>query len=448
MWTWFLLVVGFSLIGISVWKGYSRDLFHPLVLFGLLYSTKYLVRPFILMFDLDTPATFFLLYESPAGLAVETFLLQTAGVLAFVLGCGRKSQISSAFENSLPSFRGRGIRKQILEICVIGALGIAAMTILYFIAQTGSVTKFMVQARTGILGSVGKKSIPVAATMAGFFMVVCLRDGQPRQTIRSTIYVGCGLILLFLINDRNSFVYGCLVVMIGYHFCIRRISSQQLLALLIFGLVSLNIMTFFRAELRGNDNSSIQEIATSYSPGEMLGGDSNPYATITHTLNADTFDHFMVITQDYDSVGDYHWGRDFYRGLIGVIPRAIWPGKPDQITTGSWFRAKYYPSWTEGGRPIGVIGEWYLNFGILGILFGCFFSGNLLRAFYDNIESSGGDPRAAFLYIIAFLYLSAWGVVTVTTAQNMIFWLVPFSVLFLLIRKPGSPNRRERAAYG
>ncbi|HEY8366976.1 MAG TPA: O-antigen polymerase [Bacteroidia bacterium] len=63
------------------------------------------------------------------------------------------------------------------------------------------------------------------------------------------------------------------------------------------------------------------------------------------------------------------WGRTYITGLTVLIPRFIWPGKPQSVTYE--FRDTFFPEWVQRGSISGTayssILEAYVNFGTIGV---------------------------------------------------------------------------------
>ena len=66
---------------------------------------------------------------------------------------------------------------------------------------------------------------------------------------------------------------------------------------------------------------------------------------------------------------DFRWGETYLRDMMVVIPRLIWPDKPQTI--GFDFRDSYFPEWAQlgvgGGTAYSSILEAYVNFGTIGV---------------------------------------------------------------------------------
>src|SRR5262249_4845655 len=97
---------------------------------------------------------------------------------------------------------------------------------------------------------------------------------------------------------------------------------------------------------------------------------------------------------------DYLYGRSLWEGLIAFVPRALWPDKP--VTSGSpkivsemtGLKLNEDTSW-----GVGNVMEFYINFGIPGLVVGFFLLGFLLRALdrYVAASLSRGDFGRACL---------------------------------------------------
>lgn len=78
---------------------------------------------------------------------------------------------------------------------------------------------------------------------------------------------------------------------------------------------------------------------------------------------------------------DYQRGATFYSLLIGWIPRVIWPNKPI-LSLGSLMHNVIIGSRTTSNVGLTNIGEFYLNFGMFGVVVGMFIIGIFMRVVY------------------------------------------------------------------
>jgi hypothetical protein len=114
---------------------------------------------------------------------------------------------------------------------------------------------------------------------------------------------------------------------------------------------------------------------------------------VSIAANTTSYDAFVLAVRDWPSAHRYRDGEDFLNGTIGVVPRSVWRDKPDQIIPGSWFRQVYEPA-KRNGWPMGVAGEWYLNWGTSGVLVGGLVSGFVVALAQRTLHRSSTNPYA------------------------------------------------------
>jgi hypothetical protein len=88
--------------------------------------------------------------------------------------------------------------------------------------------------------------------------------------------------------------------------------------------------------------------------------------------------------------------------LIGIVPRAIWPGKPI-LAPGYEFSQQYYeiPANIYTASAITPIGDLYRHGGWLPVIIGMFVCGFGLRLLDDNLDIHA-EPYAIFLILLLF----------------------------------------------
>lgn len=82
----------------------------------------------------------------------------------------------------------------------------------------------------------------------------------------------------------------------------------------------------------------------------------------------------------------YQNGGTLYPLLIGWIPRAIWPNKP-ALNLGSYMHNVIIGSSTQSNVGLTLIGEFYLNFNVWGVLVGMFVMGIFVRIIYLYVRN-------------------------------------------------------------
>lgn len=96
----------------------------------------------------------------------------------------------------------------------------------------------------------------------------------------------------------------------------------------------------------------------------------------------------VIITRIENGEQTYLLGKMFWLLLVAFVPRFIYPNKPD-IAMGMWFTDNYWRDWIavlkagEGTQGTGFMlpGDFYMNFGIVGVPFGMFLVGLVIAYF-------------------------------------------------------------------
>jgi len=110
-----------------------------------------------------------------------------------------------------------------------------------------------------------------------------------------------------------------------------------------------------------------------------------------------------VLVRDTPRRFEFQNGRTLALFFQAWVPRVIWPEKPD-ITIGRWVTSTYGsgPHIASNTAP-SHIGEYYINFGALGVIFGMFLVGSLGRFAHESLMWRGGTA-ASILVMTVVLY--------------------------------------------
>jgi hypothetical protein len=98
---------------------------------------------------------------------------------------------------------------------------------------------------------------------------------------------------------------------------------------------------------------------------------------------------------------DIHPGETLQWAAQAVVPRALFGSKHDPGTFGNDFGRAYgvvLPVDHRTSYAVTQPGELYLNFGVLGILFGMPVIGGLFRVLSSYLRERGTDPLAMAIY--------------------------------------------------
>ena len=132
---------------------------------------------------------------------------------------------------------------------------------------------------------------------------------------------------------------------------------------------------------------------------------------IDHRLNMNSQVGSAV---DYLQSGyrEYAYGKTIWQSIIGLIPRAVWPGKP--VVAGGSEMASYYTGieYSEGTSVgLGLVTEFYVNFGAVGVVLGFLCLGVLVAVVDWNAGQRllKGDWRGFTLWFLPGMTLLGVG---------------------------------------
>jgi len=440
-----LLLVGSALIGFGAFF-LSEDRLDPFALFSFLYFPRFILRPGFILLDLDDPAHPFLFVDDPKDLAREAVAMFIVGYVAFAIGyLGSRGRFARALGRSLPRAYSPGMSARRLRMAVVVGLVLSSIVVLSLIRSLGSAADFMYESRHGLWsGFTFLQRMPlVTSFVASLYVFHCLlrRSGLPAAL---GLLVLC-VMIMFTMGDRGGIIYSLFVLVVTYHFSQRRIPFRWF-ALAALSLASLLLVlgTLRDAAFASRD----VDVWTAMEQAQWGPGQSWA-RLITEYMNLSSIDHLLVVIQDFNT-SNFHYGSDFLVGLKGVVPRSLWPDKPEAINLGIWFRDTYLPG--KSGKPITAIGGWFINFGYLGVILGLMLSGFVCRVLWEYMRCASFRPWTVLFYVAVFFNVTSWGVITTTMPMAIILWVVPLLVLFWWFVTPARfisrsvvPRSRSRA---
>jgi len=177
-------------------------------------------------------------------------------------------------------------------------------------------------------------------------------------------------------------------------------------------------------------------VALAYRPYLHLGSSAEELASVDpldHTVSTasqegDEFDSFLAIVDLYPDYIAYDYFSIYARIPLHPIPRFLWPDKPPLFVS-SW-DAFLFQSGISWGASESLLGDFYIQLGLLGVVIGMVFSGVLWRFFFAYLQKA---PSSGFMQL---MYAVALGNIPTYVVQSAIsaFWkwmpLIMPSVVF------------------
>ncbi|MFW3169857.1 hypothetical protein [Geodermatophilus sp. CPCC 206100] len=377
-----LLAVVASIV-VWVWV-YHRLVHHPLDLMALtLYylALQLLWRPLLLALGLDTPFP----TELFAARETEELIVLGQGVVVlFLLGIWAGARWLSPLVGPArllyPMSRGSLPPRTLVLVAVVLTAVAFVATVLLWIRYGGPAG--LIQAAKvdrDIAESRALRSIPMLAALFGVAAFFSVRRAPLRL-------VALGLVAL---NGYLSWTWGARDVPV--------ISVIALVAgSLIFGSIGrraavrtgwdwLRDPRWRRRFLLVPVLALLLAFSLRTARDTVLWGDLAPTIEGQSTVrmmavatNNTFYDSLLLLLDDWPEEFDFRDGQDFVDGTVAAVPSAI-AGQQDPFVSPAVQLAQTYID-RNNGFPATAAGDWYVNFGVLGVLLGGLVSGLLARA--------------------------------------------------------------------
>ncbi len=436
-----LLVLG-ALFGIyRLWSKWPLDI---IGVFCLDFMLFYGFRVFVVGFGLDGIYPDYLFTgDAPlvrTNLLIVLFLLALAGGL--FLGGLTTARATWVF----PSFSGqlsiqRGVKASLVLTFVSSALTLVLLA--HYGGFAGLIRAGKLQG--DLAGLFALRIIPGlgAVVASATFLELVRRRGRRFSSDARLLAVGsAGMAVLngiwvFAWGARSLLAIVVFMLLAGYvvfrtHDKPRRVRRRQLWAgLIVVCLVATGTIVGLRI---------VRDLTSRGVVNTSIAGQS-AVRQVSVASNATYYDAFVLAVRDWPSLHEYRNGSDFYSGAVAIIPRAVWRGKPTDTTPGQWFRQIYEPT-VLNGWPMGSAGEWYLNFGIIGVSVGGLVSGLCLSFASRSLRDGAASPMVFVTTLIIGLQVLEIGFNTQTPVR-WVAWCLPILLISPYLRLRRQPSRQS-----
>lgn len=231
-----------------------------------------------------------------------------------------------------------------------------------------------------------------------------------------TIITLMNLLVAVLAGNRSTFLIGFAIpMMVFWHYRVNAIKIMQ--AVFMSGLI-LFISLFYISTFRGGDIAG--KLSLDNMQQSLFSSLSNISSSILGGPDLVQFDMLMVTMREIPSTHQYFNGDSIKAVLAFPIPRALYPDKP---VRGNWlFTDAVFPSWRVNlsGFTVSYLGDWYMNFGIVGAIIGMVLLGFGLRTLLLSL-----NPKTSWVSAV-FYGLALSGILTIFRSD--IFAIVNFGI--------------------
>ncbi|EIH4362643.1 hypothetical protein [Escherichia coli] len=230
-----------------------------------------------------------------------------------------------------------------------------------------------------------------------YYIIKYKGDGRKLNVVLSALYYILLILLLFFISDdRRDWLVAIGVPLYIYIF----VYLKSLIKILIPSIVCLLLLVYISVAFRSGgdifDYDAVKNRAESVS------------ATLT-VLEVETdfsivFDDYLLLFDKRYSSIDFLYGVTILKPVISIIPRSIFPDKPETSSRlfPKYFNKQFYN--VGGSEPVTLFGELYWNFSYLSLIV-FMLLGNII-ALIDNTYLHN---RSNYLFSALVLSLSLTG---------------------------------------
>jgi len=234
-----------------------------------------------------------------------------------------------------------------------------------------------------------------------FWGWILIKDNPIKFDFILGIYFMFLLAISFLTGTRGAFLSIFLGLLFIYHCKYKRIGIFKMLFGVTALFIPLSIFYVVQGIYRTTGGEVIQIV--------RLTRDANILETIfalirRFTVPVEGFADILLNSHNLNLL----WGRSFHDALFMPIPRAFMPDKPYLFNTQMLWQIHPELKGEFFGTTFSMIGEFYMNFHIAGIIIGSFIFGiiiKIMQVYYINNQS---NISFLFLYRMLLLLPFAW----------------------------------------
>ncbi|MBZ0270018.1 oligosaccharide repeat unit polymerase, partial [bacterium] len=323
--------------------------------------------------------------------------LVIVGVLSFYAGYG--GRLAPAIAARLPLISNAWTAKRLRFVWItFTIIGLSAYTI--FVLRAGGILHIITNMEMRSEASAGAHLYYVFIRfmpMALLFRQVLLMRGQASRWMWFTfgLQVFAVIVLLGMLGSRSWAFEVLFLVLVVRHYLYRPVRARTLVITVASALIIFAVYHQYRnlthdgveaGELAELDLKSVDTFYTG-----ILGG-----------RNFDMMDNLLSLVYFTGDRFDYLEGSSYLHFFVNMVPRALWPGKPEGVGT---LLVKNVYGWGFGGAPPGAIGEAYVNYSWLGIIPALLLLGFFGRLVRDYVYYARTNAFAVFVLGIGFVFV-------------------------------------------
>lgn len=253
--------------------------------------------------------------------------------------------------------------------------------------------------------------------LCGFIPICFLEEKKKKYAILSAVVI----FLTIALSGRRyvAIITTIFPLLVYYHYKIKKIEVKNLLVLAIPVIIFVIVVGHIR----------LQNSHQVYNENALL----NTMITLGKYIQYGQNLPDLVYSIDSEKI-EYQGFTYAFRGVIGLIPRSMWPNKPEVDYSNITSQLVY--GFDKGyGEPVGQFGWAYLCFGYLGVIISGFLTGIISNHFYKWMRKK---DNAYSIAVYSLLIMQVINIFTPDSQMKIILF-----VLFILFVSIFNSIRRD-----
>jgi len=447
-----LVLLNAILMAIGLWG--IRERKAPLLADPLFYTMVFLAQFFVIgplaVHFVGLPELMFAFRYEPSRM-LEVLVASAAMLTALLIGY--KVRIGMIVASWMPGFERspRKVESGMAEWLLTAA---CLMNVIGWLQYNGGLLDKLASGYGrwrpgGALFNIGFMALPTIVSVIAWRV---FSDARSRSRARYLMYALLGFLLLFFgivygVRKYLLFIFFGMLVVWVLHRGVRRLPTVKLAATAALLLVFFAVWGAIR--FRPLTESVGAERGERYQERELYSG----YTTGV----GEPFSIACLVFELFPDVEPYRMGDTLKVTLFGFIPRALWPEKPigigKEIT--KYLVGPFYEPTHGYSAATTILGDFYLNFGWVGIVLGGFVIGFACRVVLEYAATGmvdGTQPNPARVLVPAVFIMGLGEVRTDMSTMLMSHILLGWPLIVMLtffnlprpiaIAKPSSPPAR------
>jgi hypothetical protein len=441
-----MLAIGFAPMAYEISKG-RFDFFN--------LKNTFIIY-FVIQLGLSGLATIYLDMPSDIGLDTVTqradydyaLLISTIGLLCFQIGYhsrrARREWIPSAIKRQWSTPK---LHTMVCLYILMGMFGFVAI-----VQINGGLSSFLAsreEFRAGGLVGLGIFLFPATGMMAIAALAHLLQytgKAMTRIGYAKAVAVLCiALLPAYFLGFRSAIALPILQFVVAWNYTRKRLPPGKI------ALVSLSIVGLFT--FYGISRAIPSETGFNFDDFARIATERPElvYGVISRSRGTEVV---AAVTAKLEQTGEYEYGwPSALETLTIIIPKAIWPDKPQAISErfANYFfgealtEARGYEAENWSGISPTVIAEWYWHLGLPGVIFGLFILGRIAARVYASLQQNREHPGAVLCYCIVFASFSMFAESQQNYTNGLVLYTAALALTFGLINKGKGKSAKPRA---